>query len=406
MNGDFVRGGGIGRDRVYLTEFDLYRVIAFVLVIVQHAILWPVPSGSAVGWSLVMVLHATREVFFFLSAFVAAYSQFATPRTFASMWRRRIGSVLVPFLVWTGIYFVYTLASTSGPITAGSVLEHDLLNGYYQLYFLVVLLQVYVVLPGLVWLVRRTRGHHGVVFGASFVLQLGMMTLSHYFRWHTGPLHALRAVDLVLINPRYVMGYQLYIVSGVLAAAHVEELQRIVERHSARLLWAVLAVGLLTEAYYAYGLEIGNTPGHASDLFQPVAAVWFLAACGGLWALGWRWAHKAATRSPNFSDRAVTWGADASGGFYFAHVLVLQLIYTGLSHGGLTRPGTWGVASVVLFFGTIVCTGVLVGVILRTPLRTVLTGPDRRRERIALPVYPAVRGPREMAEAIAPAITR
>lgn len=406
MNGDFARVEGIGRNRVYLTQFDLYRVIAFVLVILQHAILWPVPGGSKVGWSLVMVLHATREVFFFLSAFVAAYSQLATPRSLVSMWRRRIGAILVPYLVWTGIYFGYTLASTNGPVSAGSTLVQDLLNGYYQLYFLVVLLQVYVVLPGLVWLVRRTRGHHGVVFGASLVLQLGMMTLSHYFRLPTGPFHALRAVDLVLINPRYVMGYQLYIVAGVLAAAHAEELQRIVERHSARILWAVVAVGVLAEAYYGYGLEIGNNPGHASDLFQPVAVVWFLAACAGLWALGWRWAQKAANRSPNFSDRAVTWGADASGGFYLAHVLVLQLIYTGLTHGGLTGPGTWGVASVVLFVGTLVCTGVLVAVLLRTPLRTVLTGPDRRRERTTLPDYPALRGPRAIAEAIAPAITR
>lgn len=398
--------GGIDRQRVYLRQFDLYRVVAFVGVIAQHAVLWPVPGGSQVGWSLVMVLHATREVFFFLSALVAAYSQLATPRSLVSLWTRRIGAVLVPYLVWTGIYFVYTLASTAGPLTAGSTLVHDLLNGYYQLYFLVVLFQVYVVLPGVVWIVRRTRGHHAAVFCASLVLQLAMMTLSHYFAWRTGPLHALRAVDLVLIDPRYVMGYQLYVVSGVLAAEHLAGLQRLVERHWRRVLWAVAAVGLGAEGYYAYGLEIGNTPGHASDLFQPVAALWFLAACAGLWALGWRWARRAASREPTRADRLVTWGADASGGFYLAHVLVLQLIFTGLVHAGLTGPSTWGAASAILFVGTLAGTGAVVAVLLRTRLRWVLTGPDRRRERAALPGYPAGCGPRASAEAIAPAITR
>ncbi len=392
-----------GTPRVYLRQFDLYRVIAFLGVIAQHAVLWPVPGGSEVGWSLVMVLHATRETFFFLSALVAGYSQLATRRPVVSMWTRRIGAVLVPYLAWTLIYFVYTLASATGPVTAGSTLVHDLLNGYYQLYFLVVLFQVYIVLPFLVWLVRRTRGNHGLVFGTSLVLQLGMMTVSHYFSWHTGPLHALRAVDLVVIDPRYVMGYQLYIVSGVLAADHLAGLQRLVERHSARILWAVLAVGLCAEGYYAYGLQIGNTPGHASDLFQPVAAIWFLSACAGLWALGWRWARGAARRLPTSWDRLVTWGADASGGFYLAHVLVLQLIFTALSHAGLTSPGTWGAASGILFVGTVVCTGVLVAVLLRTPLRTVLTGPDRRREREALPVYPRAREPLRAPEAVVPA---
>ncbi|MDA8077258.1 MAG: acyltransferase [Actinomycetota bacterium] len=392
--------------RAYLRQFDLYRVVAFVGVIAQHAVLWPVPGGSDVGWSLVMVLHATREVFFFLSALVAGYSQLATRRPVVRLWVRRLGAVLVPYLVWTGIYVVYTLESSARPLTAGSTIVHDLLNGYFQLYFLVVLFQFYVVLPGLVWLVRRTRGHHGVVFASSLVLQLAMMTISHYFFWHGGSLHALRAVDLRIITPRYVTSYQLYLVSGVLAADHLGELQRLVERHSARILWGVLAVGVATEGYYALGLEIGNTPGHASDLFQPVAAVWFLAACAGLWALGWRWAERSAARAPTPADRLVTWGADASGGFYLAHVLVLQLIFTGLSHAGLTQPGTWGVATAILFVGTLLVTGALVAVLLRTPLRTVLTGPDRRKERAALPVYPARVRPRAMADAIAPAITR
>ena len=392
--------------RAYLRQFDLYRVVAFVGVIAQHAVLWPVPGGSDVGWSLVMVLHATREVFFFLSALVAGYSQLATRRPVVRLWVRRLGAVLVPYLVWTGIYVVYTLESSARPLTAGSTIVHDLLNGYFQLYFLVVLFQFYVVLPGLVWLVRRTRGHHGVVFASSLVLQLAMMTISHYFFWHGGSLHALRAVDLRIITPRYVTSYQLYLVSGVLAADHLGELQRLVERHSARILWGVLAVGVATEGYYALGLEIGNTPGHASDLFQPVAAVWFLAACAGLWALGWRWAERSAARAPTPADRLVTWGADASGGFYLAHVLVLQLIFTGLSHAGLTQPGTWGVATAILFAGTLLVTGALVAVLLRTPLRTVLTGPDRRKERAALPVYPARVRPRAMADAIAPAITR
>lgn len=351
-----------------------------------------------------MVLHATREVFFFLSVLVVGYSQFSTPRSPIVFWIRRIGILLVPFLVWTGIYLLYTVASSTGHVTLGSTVVNDLENGYYQLYFLVVLFQVLLVLPGVLWFVRRTRRYHWAVFGVSFALQLAMMTLSHYFAWRTGPLHGLRAVDLVLINPRYVMGYQLYIVSGALAAAHLRELQRLFERYSAQILWGVAAVGAAVEGYYAYGLETGSTPGHASDLFQPVAVVWFLAACAGLWALGCRWAGRASTRTPTFSDRVITWGADASGGFYLAHVLVLQLIFSGLAHAGLTGASTWAATSAVLWAGTLLGTGVLVALLLRTPLRTVLTGPNRTKERESLPVYPPSCEP--MAAAISPAISR
>lgn len=396
----------VAADRRYLRQFDLYRVIAFLGVIAQHAVLWPVPGGSQVGWSLVMVLHATRESFFFLSAFVACYSQLRTPRSLRGFWTRRIGAVLGPYLAWTAIYVAYTVASSTTPVTLGSVIGHDLVNGYYQLYFLVVLFQVYVVLPGVMWILRRTRGHHGVVFAASLLLQLAMMTLSHYYSWTTGPMHAVRAVDLTVINPRYVMGYQLYVVSGALAAYHLGTIQRIVERHSGRVLAAVGLVFCLAEGYYAYGLEIGQTPGHASDLFQPVAAVWFLSACAGLWALGWRWAQRAARRAPTRLDAAVRWGADASGGFYLSHVLVLQLIFTGLAHAGLTGHSTWGAASAILFVGTVCGAGILVGVLMRTPLRWLLTGPNRSAERAKLPVYPRPEGFDAMAAATASAIAR
>lgn len=377
-----------GVRRRYLRQFDLYRVVACLCVIAQHAVLWPVPAGSVVGWSLVMVLHATREVFFFLSALLAAYSQLARPRSLLSFWARRIGPVLVPYLAWTLVYFCYTLASGSAHRTAGAILARDLLNGYYQLYFLVVLFQVYLVLPAVLWVLRRCRGHHGVLFAASLALQLAMMTLSHYFSWRTGVPRALRAADLGVITPRYVTGYQLYVVAGALAAWHFGELQRFVERRSRLVLVAVGVVGAAAEGYYAYGVVAGQAPGHASDLFQPVAALWFLASCAGLWAAGWRWAARSAARGSRLTARAVRWGSDASGGFYLAHVLVLQLVFTGLAAAGLTAPAHWWAASAVLFVATVCGTGALVAVLLGSPLRRVLTGPDRARQRARLPAYP------------------
>ncbi len=376
-----------GAPRHYLRQFDLYRVVAFVGVIGQHSVLWPVPGGSKVGWSLVMVLHATRNLFFFLAALVAVYSQLLRPRSVGALWVRRLGTVLVPYLVWTLIYFGYSMATTHAA-APGPTLWHDLYTGYYQLYFLVVLFQIYILLPAIVWLVRWTRGHHGWVFGISLVLQLLMMTMSHYFRFPYGDWHAVRAIDITLIQSRLITGYQLYVIAGALAADHIGEIHRVMERRSALIIWGMAAMFAVTEGYYAFGLVIGNTPGHASDLYQPVAVLWFLSACYGLWAVGWRWANRAAARRPTRFDRFVAWGSDASGGYYLSHVLVLQLIFSGLQHAGLTGPSTWGVAGVVLFAGTLTGAGILVTVLMRTPLRPILTGPNRDRQRATYAPYP------------------
>ncbi len=398
------------RTRYYLRAFDLFRVIAFVGVVAQHAVLWPVTPGSPIGWSLVMALHATRNVFFFLATLVAVYSQLERPRSAARLWVRRIGTAVVPYLAWTMIYFCYSVATTSGAAARPApTLWTDLYRGYYQLYFLVVLFQVYLVLPGIVWLVRRTRGHHHWVFAASLALQLAMMTLSHYFSFSAGFWHGLRAVDLALITSRLIVGYQLYVVAGALAAGHLGEVHRVLDRHNGAVLAGFLAMLAVAEGCYAAGLLQGQAPGHASDLFQPVAALWFLAACFGLWAVGIRWARRGATRSPTRLDRAVTWGSDASGGYYLSHVLVLQLIFLGLEHIGLTGPSTWGATSAVLLVGTLAGSGALVAGLWRTPLRTVLTGPDRSRQRQAYPAFPAPdqapsTGPAVMAAATASAM--
>lgn len=378
-----------GGQRWYLRQFDLYRSVAFLGVVAQHSVLWPVPGGSAGGWSLVMVLHATRESFFFLSALVAGYSHLARPRPALQVWRRRIGTVLVPYLAWTAIYFVYTMARTPqalGP--ALHLLAHDLLHGYYQLYYLVVLFQVYLLLPGLVWLVRAARRHHWAVLGVSVAFQMAMMGVSHYATWHTGVPGVVKSVDRTLLTSRLIVGYQLYVVAGLLAADHLGHLQRFVERHSGRILAVVAAAFVATEGYYAAGVAAGQTPGHASDLFQPVAQVWFLAAIAGLTALGARWARRGAGRAPTRRDRLITRGSDVSGGVYLSHVLVLQLVLTGLGAAGMRTAVSWAWVSLVLFVATVGISVVLVTLLLRTPLRFVLTGPVRSGERARLPVYP------------------
>ena len=377
----------------YLRQFDLYR-LAFIGVVAQHCVLWPVTGSSVVGWGLVMMLHATRETFFFLSAFVALYAQATRPRSIGGLWYRRLSQVAVPFVVWTAIYFVYTIIVTPMPFgQAMGTLGNDLWNGYYQLYFAVVLVQFYVLLPALIWLVRTTRRYHWWVLAGSVILQLAMMTVSHYFSWQSGWLAQVRHYDLDLTQSRMIVGYQLYLVAGLLAADHVDDIQRFVARHHRRILYWCGAVGLATVGYYLYGVAIHQTPGHASDLYQPVAVVWFCAVIVGLYTLGWIWARRAAMRTATRWDRLVTWGSDMSGGFYFSHILVLQLIFSGLVAAGLTGSAPWWVVSVVLFIGTVVATAILVSVVELTPLRFILTGPNRTHERATLGWFPPSGGP-------------
>lgn len=366
----------------YLRQYDVFRTVTFIGVVGQHAILWPITGPSVAGWGLVLLLHFTRNAFFFLSAFVASYAQSTRPRPIVGLWRRRLGQIAVPYFAWTLIYFVHTLIVTPMSFAQSiRALGGDVDAGYKQLYYLVVLAQLYVLLPALVWLVRRTRGHHGALVGGSFALQLVMTTIFRYVNAPSGWERELHGVASVMLSSRLVLAYQLYVVAGLVAAAHVDALQSFVDRHSRRILCSVVVVGLFTEGFYLVSASVGHDPGTSAGLNQPVTVVWFLAAIAGLVTLGRVWDRSPRSGSRSRLGRLVVWSSDASGGFYLAHVLVLELILEALTASGVRSQMSWAGTGWILFFGTLAGTGLLVGALMRTPLRFVLTGPDRKNQR-------------------------
>ena len=89
---------------------------------------------------------------------------------------RRCLSVVIPYLCWTVIYFLYLLP-TSHYASLHAALEglaRLAYTGYYQLYFLLVIMQFYLVFPLVLMLLKRTRGHHGLVIAAAALAQVAI----------------------------------------------------------------------------------------------------------------------------------------------------------------------------------------------------------------------------------------
>ena len=86
----------------------------------------------------------------------------------------------VPFLAWTGIYWVFTMITGDSWDQAWSLLWNYALYGYYQLYFVVVLLALYARLPG--WCCGRSgrRSHHGLIMLGSLLFALLLAADLHY----------------------------------------------------------------------------------------------------------------------------------------------------------------------------------------------------------------------------------
>jgi peptidoglycan/LPS O-acetylase OafA/YrhL len=367
----------------YLGQFDSYRVVACCAVVLQHSLLWTITVGNVVPWAFVMLLHFSRTAFFFLTALVLTYSQLTRPLSHRQFWRRRYVQLGVPYLAWTLIYWVYSLVTVPG---AGSqtwyLLWHDVLFGYYQLYFAVVLFQLYLVFPFLLRFLRSV-GHHGWIMVASLVFAL-LLSADLHFPGYFGPVgEATRWLSTIWPFGRDLLTYQEQFIAGILVALHFDQVRQFVERWGRPIIALALAIGVIATVWYLLAVWTGSDTGHASDLYQPIAFLWFTAAVAGLESFTWWWYRRTTVggHRPLFTAVSATYLASLTGGIYLCHILFINLVRRLLGVSGLAPHLGWSETVAVLFVATILVSGLFTALILRTPLRWVLGGPVRAEQR-------------------------
>jgi peptidoglycan/LPS O-acetylase OafA/YrhL len=373
----------------YLGQFDSFRVIACCAVVLQHSLLWNVWAGNVTAWAFVMLLHFSRTAFFFLAAFLVAYAEIKRPRRLATFWHGRLVEIGIPFLVWTAVYWVFTMIQDHDWSSAGSLLWTDVSQGYYQLYFVVVLFLFYLAFPVLLRLLRATT-HHVVVMTASLVFALALAADLHYTQWFGAVGSATTVIAAHWQWGRNPITYQEQFIAGILVALHFDQIRSFVARR-----WRlVVALGVLMCAvatlWYLVAVWTGSDTGRASDLFQPVAFLWFTFAVAALECGTFVWYQRQVRRggTRRWWPRWCTaeYLAALTGGIFFSHVLFINLVRSGLADAGIAPHLGWAGLVVATFVLTIGLAGLFTAIVLRTRLARVLTGPVRTEQRARLGV--------------------
>jgi membrane-bound acyltransferase YfiQ involved in biofilm formation len=371
------------RSHGYLEMFNFFRVIACAAVLGQHSFIWTNMTGNFVGTGFITMLHLSRTSFFFLTAVVVTYAQIDHPRSTPDFWRRRYSQVGVPYLAWTGIYLIFTLITVSASWSeVGVFLRHNLLLGYSQMYFVIVIFEFYLFFPLLMKLLRAVD-HRWILTGSlAFAGLIGLFL--HYPSLFSPLSDANQTINHTLPWGRNILVYQEFLIAGMLVAFHLDEVIGFVSRHYRRIFWGTGAVGILMVLWYMISVWTGSTVERASDIYEPQAALWCLAAAAGIFSLSWWWQQRTAGSRRDGSRRtlpSLSYLAGLTGGVFFAHTIFITLIRSALTASGLRAELPWEATVAILFVGTVSFTGAFVALVLRTPLRWVLGGPVRAEER-------------------------
>jgi oxalate---CoA ligase len=361
-----------------LDQVDAIRPVKQAGVVSTHVLLFFAPVSAAVAsGAAVTLLHVSRDAFFFVSACMLTYAYTDLRRAaLGSFYWRRFVSVGIPYLCWTAVYYLYLLPTAHYATVADALMAipHLLYTGYYHLYFLLVIMQFYLVFPLLVVLLRRTRGHHGLVLAGTVLAQVLLSIAMH---WQVLP-SGLTGVWAQREAPTYL----LYLVGGSLVAFHLTQADQWVRRHARLVIALTIVAALAAEGvYFLAQAGVTTVLGSTDDPFQPSIIAFNVGAIACVYLAG------AALVRPERSRRTravVRVGADNAYGIYLSQLIFINALVW-LHWEQLTATVPWPLLCLATVVIVYLSSAALTGLLARTPLAVPLTGRKQQPWATLLP---------------------
>ena len=198
-------------------------------------------------------------IFFFISAFGLFYNLDLQEKfSYKSFMQRRFKTVLIPYLVWSVFYIAhYTLTHHTlillHPLNLVGILFFGM--ACYQLYFMILLIWFYALMPLWIFMVRRMNLYWFIVL---FVLQ---MAFDYYSSFILNPYgiqnEFIKAIFMYRLN-YWVVHYVFIFVLGGYIAVHYDRFKLFMQEklNAIRLFGLISLVGMV--GYYYYCIYIND----------------------------------------------------------------------------------------------------------------------------------------------------
>lgn len=295
------------------------RVAAMLLVVLIHTtgvgLSHTSPESPFYAYYLFLNRFTRFEgaVFVFLSGLVLFYTYEARPfskEVWKTFYKKRFLYILMPFLVWSIFYEWFAWAVDGRTFEGFWPFVERIITGqsYYQLYFILILVQFYFLLPVFMFFYHKVPLFKKYMVPIGFVVELVMALLTKHFEWQFAfPLFTVYIASFLL---------------GGWVAIHYQQLKNIWRNPKMGIAVLVAAIlGLLyTYGFYLRNVLVTEEIGYFS--FKALNIFYFLIACfvlfkGSLWlvAYGGKILNTTAERLRIYSF-----------GFYLVHPFILNLL--------------------------------------------------------------------------------
>lgn len=310
--------------RGHIAAIDLIRAAACAAVVAVHAvgmISFPTQAGHLAAGAATSFFHFTREAFMVVTGLVL-FSRPHDTLDVLPFWGRRLLDRVFPYVFWTLIYVLIYLGVPGDPLWSKKVVSDLWLgNASYQLYYMVLTFQFYLVFP-LLWLLLRRIPRH-----QTWIL-LGVLTEQIVWYAYLGPvsLHPQGASwpwGAAQVS-RFLLTYPFFFVLGAWAGLNLEKILGVLRRHSRlAITLSVLAIALM-EGRYLYTALVLKDFRAAVNVLQPSMIFDSVAMVLLLFMAGTALFERFEGLGGRLLRRIVLGVSEASFGIFFAHVIFLR----------------------------------------------------------------------------------
>ena len=215
----------------YLASIEYIRGVSMLGVVAIHIgalyLTNPTPNFKLVAL-LEIASRFSVPIFFFISAFGLFYKiDLAEPFEYGKFLRRRFKAVLLPYLLWSALYVAHDTIFYGYGMPTLSYVAEILFFGLakYQLYFLVILIWFYLLMPLWIFLVRRmTPARLALIFFAQVAFNYFSSYSVELFQLvQTLPPDSLLRKFLVWRLNYWVAHYVFIFLLGGILAVHSEK---------------------------------------------------------------------------------------------------------------------------------------------------------------------------------------
>lgn len=292
-----------------LDELTLFRAIACLSVLVVHvsAVPFAHPDLGALELEVFGYLNRafkfTTPAFIFLSGLMQYYHQWQGNFDFKRFMKKRFGPIFWPYLAAATGYFVILAAFGEYPFTPFEYLKRLLLgDANYHLYFVVIILQFYLLMPAFLWIFERFNDHL-VLVGA-----LAVNLISREF-W------------IFPYSDRFFLNYLFFFVLGAYVVRRMETLKKLASSSMVGLFLLYLAIS----GVYGYQFVTTTLEGRYWN-YHLTSLTWFffsLAALAAIYGIAVRVTDMKGSKAAAVK----TWAQTISTASYWIYLIHPMVLY-------------------------------------------------------------------------------